>query len=89
MKKIIQKHLFDDRQTLHKEIFLPEPYVVYIELSGKCNLQCFFCPQSDESSKNIRRDNMSIELFHKVIDDLSCFKNKIKLRVKITLEAYF
>lgn len=53
------------------------PLVVYVELSGYCNLKCNFCPHSSE--KQFKKGIMGWEMFKKMTDDLLAFPEKIKL----------
>ncbi len=75
-KLISQVH--QKRLVLGKHIPLATPFVVYLEPSGYCNLRCSFCPQSLETTE-LKKDLMSLELFKKLIDDLSDFPDKVKL----------
>lgn len=67
-----------ERIELAKHIPLATPFVVYIEPSGFCNLQCSFCPQTSRD-KGFVRDMMTLKLWRKAIDDLADFPKKIKL----------
>lgn len=66
-----------DRLNLSEAIPLEWPLVLYIETSGYCNFKCKFCPQSTMSS-NLKKDNMSLSLFQKIIDEL--FYEQIKVK---------
>lgn len=66
-----------DRLNLSEVIPLEWPLVLYIEISGYCNLKCKFCPQSTMSAK-LKKDNMSLTLFKKIIDELYDKHVKVK-----------
>lgn len=66
------------RENLSEVIPLEAPFVIYVEISSLCNLECRFCPQHI-SPKDIVKKNMSIETFKKMIDDINDFKTKPKL----------
>jgi len=57
---------------------LGTPLVIYVEPSSFCNLECTFCPQHI-SPEAIHKQNMSFDLFKKMIDDLKNFPEKPKL----------
>jgi len=82
-KKIEAKDLrCQDRQKLEKIIPLSTPYVVYIDPTNLCNFKCSFCPTGDPKLlKEVGRPHASInlELFKKIIDDISQFDEKLKL----------
>lgn len=70
------------RQSLEKVIPLKTPYVVYIEPTNLCNFKCIFCPTGDkELLKKVGRPAgmMSLELFHKIVNELCEFGEKLKL----------
>ncbi|MCZ9840557.1 radical SAM protein [Brachyspira hyodysenteriae] len=71
-----------NRTPLETVIPLNTPFVIVIEPSDKCNFKCNFCPTGDvELMKNTRGrhyGNMNFELFKKIVDDISGFKNDIK-----------
>ena len=66
------------RENLSEVVPLEAPFVIYVEISSLCNLECRFCPQHI-SPKDIVKKNMSIETFKKMIDDINDFKTKPKL----------
>lgn len=71
-----------ERQPLQDVIPLSTPFVVYIEPTNLCNFRCKFCPTSDkELLQKVGRPNksMSMELFHKIVDNLKGFDKKLKL----------
>lgn len=58
-QKLARLYTFDPETDL--------PSVVYVEITGACNLQCPLCPRTYSTRK---RGNMSDELFHQVIEDI-------------------
>ena len=67
-----------DREVLGEAIPLEAPYVIYIESSSYCNLECKFCPQHISPGDLVKK-NMSVDLFKKFVNDLKEFKGKPKL----------
>ena len=67
-----------DRLNLSSAVPLATPLVVYVEPSSYCNLECKFCPQHIEPDSLVKR-NVSLDMFEKLIDDLSKFPSKLKL----------
>lgn len=66
------------RSDLANSVPLVAPYVVYVEPSSYCNLECKFCPQHISPSE-IKKENMSLDTFHKIINDTLAFSTKPKL----------
>tara|TARA_B100000963_G_scaffold360782_1_gene393091 strand:+ start:3247 stop:4260 length:1014 start_codon:yes stop_codon:yes gene_type:complete len=66
------------RQVLGEVLPLEAPYVIYIESSSYCNLECKFCPHHISKNELIKK-NMSVDLFRKFVQDLKDFKGKPKL----------
>ncbi len=67
----------ENRTDLKSSIPLSTPYVIYVEPSSYCNLQCTFCPHYI-TPETIHKQNMSMEVFEKMIFDLKTFPEKIK-----------
>jgi radical SAM protein with 4Fe4S-binding SPASM domain len=67
-----------ERLNLSSQVPLATPLVVYVEPSSYCNLECKFCPQHIDPDSLVKK-NMSLEMFSKLIDDLSKFPSKLKL----------
>lgn len=75
-ENIINKH----RHKLQDVIPLSTPYLVFIDPCNMCNFKCDFCaPHKSEKAKNIKQQLMNMDMFKKVIDDLSKFPEKIKM----------
>lgn len=74
----LKSQLVSARENLGEAIPLGTPYVVYVEASSFCNLACRFCPHFIDPTQ-IKKKNMSFEIFQKLCDDLSDFPNKLKL----------
>ena len=81
--EIKHRKYIDKREKLENVIPLETPFSIYIEPTDKCNFKCKFCPTGNiELMKNTEGrnyGNMSITLFKKIVDDISYFKNKIKI----------
>lgn len=70
------------RQQLQEIIPLSAPFVMYVDPTNICNFRCKFCPTGDDEllSKVCRKKSMmSLELFIKVINDISRFNQRLKL----------
>lgn len=66
------------RQTLKDKVPLDTPISVVLEASGCCNFKCRYClRQTEVGGGTYNSHNMSLELFDKVLNDLSAFPNKI------------
>ena len=61
------------RIVLHEAIPLQSPMVIYVELSGHCNFKCKFCPHYTNPDDLIK-DNMSLDVFTKLINDAAELK---------------
>ncbi len=77
------KRDLNKREKLEDVIPLDTPFSLFIEPSDKCNFRCKFCPTSNinlmKNTEGRNYGNMDFDLYKKIIDDLSGFKNKIKL----------
>ncbi len=59
---------------------LPAPYVLFLDPCGACNFSCKFCPCNNSDFKAAERhERMSMELFHKILDDLEQFPERVKV----------
>jgi radical SAM protein with 4Fe4S-binding SPASM domain len=70
---------------LEDRVPLKTPLSVHIDISSICNYRCSFCFQADNKAMKevgLNRGKMSLELFQKIVDDLSEFPEKIK-KIKI------
>lgn len=74
------------RHDLAEVLPLSTPYMIFIDPCGFCNFKCNFCPcNNTDVLKDRRHQMMSLELFQKIIDDLTEFDEKIKI---INLHCY-
>jgi len=58
---------------------LTMPWTIHIDPCNSCNFQCVFCPTGDHALlKSVKRKPtmMSMEVFEKIVDDLSSMKEK-------------
>lgn len=70
----------ENRVDLASHIPLPAPFIIQLEASGFCNLNCSFCPVNDEKAgKYFEKKMMTVELFDKFIYQCKCFPHKIKV----------
>lgn len=68
------------RNKLEEVIPLSTPYTISIDPSNLCDFKCNFCATHySEEGKNIKKQTMSLELFKKIVDDISQFDNKLKV----------
>ena len=69
-----------ERQRLDKVLPLRTPYTIAIDPCNLCNFKCNFCAmQVNEEIVPYKKCIMSMELFTKIIDDISCFEDKLKV----------
>ena len=68
-----------DRIELHNAIPLEVPLVLYLEMSGYCNLKCRFCPQGNTENSLLKKDNMNLEIASKIVNDIKVFNKKMRL----------
>jgi radical SAM protein with 4Fe4S-binding SPASM domain len=68
----------NDRIDLGQKAPLHAPLIMYIETSGFCNLKCKFCPHYSDPD-GLTKDNMSFEIFEKLINDMKGFSRKVEL----------
>jgi MoaA/NifB/PqqE/SkfB family radical SAM enzyme len=69
-----------DRHRLEEVIPLKTPYTLAVDPSNICNFKCAFCAvQSKEEKLSFRRQLMPMELFCKIMDDLTEFPDKLKV----------
>jgi len=74
-----------EKSRLEDLIPLVTPFSAHIDVSSVCNFKCSFCFQADtEGMKeaNLKRGFMPIEMFRKIVDDLTEFEQPLK-KVKI------
>lgn len=74
----------NEKRTMLKDVIpLDTPYNICIETSTLCNLDCKYCGHS----KHIwPEENMSMDLFEKILEDVKGFSNKLKKWNYIFLE---
>lgn len=66
---VVKSSVAHQRVNLADVIPLNVPFVLYVELSGFCNLKCKFCPHFLDPESLIK-DTMSFETFKKIVDDI-------------------
>lgn len=71
----------ENRTYLKDVIPLDTPYNVCIETSTACNLNCIYCGHSKHL---VPEENMSMDAFCRIIDELKAFPKKLK-----KIELYF
>ncbi len=72
----------EGRTALQEVIPLETPFVLFVDPSSGCNLQCAFCPTGDRALiKDTGRYQgaMSFDVYRKIIDGLADFPEKIKV----------
>ena len=80
-----QRYIKEGRTRLEAVIPLKTPFILYLDPSSVCNLQCEFCPcgrahadlWTEEKKNSI--GIMDFETYKKVIDDCAEFPDKIKV----------
>lgn len=79
MRASLQHHRSAVRTPLQEVIPLHTPYRMHIEVTNICNFKCIFCPPYNSPKlKKLTRQNMTLALFKKIIDDVSLFPDRIK-----------
>jgi len=69
-----------ERQKLADILPLETPFTVHIDPAGACNFSCGFCPcNTVDFRNNDRHKIMTMKLFGKIVEDLACFPQKIKV----------
>lgn len=71
-----------NRTALETVIPLDTPFVVFVDPSDACNFKCRFCPTSDRPlMKSVGRpwQQMSLELFQKIADDMTRFPGQVEV----------
>ncbi len=72
----------ENRTKLEGVIPLQTPFVIFIDPADCCNFKCKFCPTGDRAlMKKVGRpfSVMDFDLYKKIIDDITEFKNPIKV----------
>lgn len=84
MNAIEGHRYYKERTKLETVIPLSTPFILYLDPSSICNLQCSFCPcgrAHDNLWSKSKRNSIGImdfDLYKKIIDDCSEFPEKIK-----------
>ncbi len=69
-----------NRVNLEKEIPIMAPFIIQLEVTGRCNLKCNFGPVNDRSVQNfMHRDDMTVELFDRFLQQCREFGQPIKV----------
>ncbi len=68
------------RVNLGEEIPLATPFIIQLEVTGRCNLKCSFCPVNDKAvQKFMHRDDMTEETFDEFLRQCKEFGQPIKV----------
>lgn len=70
------------RTPLEEAIPLETPFVLFVDPASNCNFQCTFCPTGDRDlirQTGRYQGTLKLDLFKKLIDDLSEFPDLIKV----------
>ncbi|MDR0917878.1 MAG: SPASM domain-containing protein [Oscillospiraceae bacterium] len=82
MKAKFAPRIDTNRTKLVDVLPLDTPYSIYIDPASSCNFACGFCACGRANIKNWAEHRkvglMDFNLFTKVIDDISCFPDKVK-----------
>jgi len=70
----VKRIQLENRTDLKSEIPLATPYCIFIDPSSACNFKCIFCM----NQKIKRPTTMRLDLYKKLIDDLSEFEGPVK-----------
>lgn len=75
-KNLINEH----RHKLEEVLPLQTPYSLCIDPCNLCNFRCSFCAiQTSDEVLAYQKQMMPIELYRKIIDDVSAFPDKLKM----------
>jgi len=73
----------ENRTKLETVIPLRTPFIINIDPSDKCNMQCKFCPTGNrelmKATLGRNHGNMDFELYKKIIDGICTFDDKVKV----------
>lgn len=68
------------RTDLSQAVPISTPYVLFLDPCGACNFKCSFCPcNNSDWMVEQRHEKMSMDLFHKILDDIEMFPDRIKV----------
>jgi len=67
------------RLNPHKQIVLPYPTGIMLELGNRCNLHCIICPREYRYGKNMDQGFMPLDRAYKVVDELYPYLDSIGL----------
>lgn len=68
------------RTRLEEVVPLEAPYIVHIDPCGACNFKCCFCPcNTVDYLADDRHEKMSFQLFKKIADDMTSFRERVKV----------
>lgn len=76
---IIDNMINRNRINLGEAIPLQTPFVIQLEASGCCNLECTFCPIGEKKVPKKYSKIMSLETFETFLNQCKDFPNKIKV----------
>lgn len=80
MKAEKKNIICENRNPLEKVIPLDTPYTVAVDPCNLCNFKCKFCAmQTTEKKQNYVKQQMKLDLFKKIVDDLACFPQRLKV----------
>lgn len=70
----------NERTDLSQVAPISTPYVLFLDPCGACNFKCSFCPCNNSDWKaSERHEKMSMDLFHKILDEIEQFPEQIKV----------
>ena len=80
MKAKRQNVVSEERHKLEEVLPLDFPFSLAIDPCNLCNFECKFCAIQDSKEKlSFQKQFMDLELFKKIIDDISVFSKKLKV----------
>ena len=69
-----------DRKQLQEVIPLETPYSLFLDVCNICNFRCKFCAiQYSKRKLNFKKQVMGMQLFQKIVDDLTAFREPLKM----------
>lgn len=79
--KAEKKYIVNKNRTKLEEVLpLTTPYSMFVDVCNACNFKCKFCAiQTSNRELHFKKQVMDIELYKKIIDDISEFEEPLKM----------
>ena len=78
--KFIQNTINKEKNNLAEVLPIDMPYMMFIDPCNACNFKCNFCaPQTEKNKVTFKHMSMKMDLYKKIIDDVSLFPRPLKM----------